>query len=325
MRLLLLLGMLVSLPVDADMADFFGEFFSRPAKFKKNASYRIGDLGESGADGRAFDHRWHELAFGFPVHESGDGSVWRLAHHTHVEELRTDARFPGRPVPTTLWNTGVTGMYSKDYSGERRFTAAVTTGSNADKPFYSARELSMGVRAMYRQPAAEGSKHHFLLMMDFANTRNFANWVPLPGVAWLFDLGEDYKVVAGFPFLGFFGMPAEKLMVTWFYLPPTNTMLRVGYRLFGPAQVFSHFKWNLRNWFLHDRADEYDERIYAQEKEVLLGLTMPVTGGLLAEASGGLWFDRRWWTGRGYKYRHAGRMFNVDDAAFAQMKLSYGW
>ncbi len=325
MRLLFWLGLLAAIPANADMADFFGEFFSRPAKFKQNATYRVGDLNEKSVNQQPFDHRWHEFTFGFPVSEGDDGSVWRLSHHSHVEELKTNATFPvsQRPVPTTLWNTGMTGMYSKDLSENRRVTTSVTVGSSADRPFYSAREVTFGARAMYRQPA--GEKSQFLLMLDFSNTRNFSNWVPLPGVAWLIDLGPDYKFVAGLPFLGFFGMPLDKLMVTWFYLPPTNTMFRVGYRLFGPAQVFSHFKWNLRNWFLHDRSDEFDERIYSQEKEVLMGITMPVAGGLLAEASGGMWFDRRWWTGRDYKHRHKGRMFNVDDAAFAQMKVSYGW
>lgn len=239
-----------------------------------------------------------------PLGPAGEGGVSAEVEHVG---LRSEARLPdsGDPLPDHLWGVRLGGTYRRFLEGGRWLGLAASVGSDSDEPFRSRDEVGVDATALYRVPWGEHSALLFLL--NYSNTREFWNHVPLPGLAYSYQPSLRLLVLAG--------LPASFLCAQWesgwgvslFYLIPRTARAEASYRVSPATQLLAAFHMDHEGHFRAGREHE-DHRLFYYEKRLEAGLRHDATADLSLEAAAGYAFDRYYFEGRDFGDRGGDRI-----------------
>ncbi|MBE0618762.1 MAG: hypothetical protein IH608_12700 [Proteobacteria bacterium] len=228
--------------------------------------------------------------------------------------LHSEARLPdsGEPLPDHLWGLRFGGTYRRFLESGQWLGFSGAVGSESDCPFRSGDEVAVDATALYRVPWGESSALLFLL--NYSNTRELWNHVPLPGFAYSYQPSRRVLVLAG--------LPASFLRAQWesgwgvslFYLIPRTARAEASYRLPWGVTAFASFQMDHERYFRAGRDDEGD-RLFSYEKRVEAGLRWEGSTGLDLEVAAGKSFDRYIFEGEDFGDRGDDRI-DVRDGPF---------
>jgi len=231
-----------------------------------------------------------------PLGAGGEGGV--SAEVKHVG-LHSEARLPesGDPLPDHLWGLRLGGTYRHFLEGRRWLGVSVSVGSKSDEPFHSRDEVDVDATALYRVPWGERSAVLFLL--NYSNTREFWNHVPLPGFAYSYQPSRRVLALVGLPVSFLRAQWESGWGVSLLYFLPRTARAEVSYRFPLEATAFASFQMDHEQHFRAGRDDE-DRRLTYYEKRWEAGLRYAGTAGFGLELAAGYAFDRYYFEGRDF-------------------------
>lgn len=271
----------------------------------------------SGQDGELRMTR-RDFRLSVPVYRD-DHRAWTLFGGVGMTELDTDARLPDtfERLPDTLWDIRVGASYRQELENDWTLGLMASVGSPSDKPFASAAEIAVNANGYLRIP--DGERNAWLVLVNFANNRDFLPNVPLPGVAYHYTPNEDFSLMAGVPLVALRWKPAEKWSLEASYFIPRNVHAMLNYRPVEAVRLFARFDWTNQRFFRHDRPDN-DDRFFYFEKRVEAGVRWDINDRVSLEAAGGWAFDRFWFEGEDFGDRGDNRV-GISDGPVTRLQV----
>ena len=259
----------------------------------------------SGQDGK-FRMTRRDFRLSAPIYRD-DHRSWTLFGGVGMTELDTGVRFPDTfdRLPDTLWNIRVGASYHQKLENDWTLGLMASAGSPSDRPFASGDAVAVNANGYLRIP--DGERNAWLVLVNFANNRDFLPNVPLPGVAYHYAPSRDFSLVAGVPLVALRWKPADKWTLEASYFIPRNVHAALSYRPVETVRLFAGFDWTNRRFFRHDRLDD-DDRLFYFEKRVEAGVQWLINERVSLEAAGGWAFDRFWFEGEDYEDRGNNRV-----------------
>lgn len=314
------LALLAPLAAHASMNDVFAELFGRPDRPSLKASYELRQL-ETEAVKQSDDKvelRQHAIDASIPLNNLSD-KRWKLLLENRLDEVESNARFPdGRRLPRKLWDLKAGLSHLRQLEEERTVAGSFEIGSTSDQPFSAFRDTTFQGSAVYKVPTE--AEAGWLFAVQWSNTRNFANYIPIPGIAYYFRPADSLRLALGVPFFVVFWSPFDKAVVNMSYFPLNVGQVRFSYFVFGPAQAYAQVKYQTKNYFLEGRQKK-EERLFYEEAVAQVGFSMPLERNLLVDASAGLSFDRKYFFGEGTRDKKDGQLIRPDKGPFASLRL----
>ena len=238
-------------------------------------------------------------------------------------DLDTDAILPDTwgAFPDHLWDVRVGGTYRRALTNGWIAGGHVSIGSPSDRPFAGADEVLVTATGLARIP--HGERGAWLLMLHYANARDWLPHVPLPGVAYEYRANADLLATLGVPFSSIRYSPIPALTFEGSYVLPRRVSTRVTYAVDERLDLYAGFDWTSQSYFRHDRDDD-DDRLTHYQKRVEAGVRMDITDKLRFDVTGGFAFDRFWFEGEDYSDRGDNRL-DIGDGPFvtASLRVSF--
>lgn len=247
-----------------------------------------------------------DLRLTAPIYRD-DRREWSLFGGIGVTELDTDARFPDTfdRMPDTLWNLRIGANYREKLDNDWTLGVNASVGSPSDRPFASGEEIAVTANGYVRIP--HGERNAWMVLVNYANNRDFAPNVPLPGLAYHFVPSDQFSLLAGVPLASLRWKPADRWTIEASYFVPRNIHALISYEPSDAVLLFAGFDWTNQRFFRHDRRDD-DDRLFYFEKRVEAGVQWEINQRVSLEAAGGWAFDRFWFEGEDYGDRGDNRV-----------------
>jgi len=233
----------------------------------------------------------HALSSRFVVVQHAT-STWAVHQRASLFKLEHPLTIPanGLSIPDTMGTVEMGGSYSRRLPGNRLVGVIGSVGSSSDRLFYSRHELSGSITASYRKP--HGPRNAWLFFLNYSNTRDFLNNVPLPGVGYYAEAAsQKWRAAIGFPFAILMLTPSPSWDARAGLFGPRQMGAEAG-RRFGEWRLYTGFEWGSQDWLLADRVNT-DNRLFFDRKRASLGVQRPVGKKMELDLSGGREFDRR--------------------------------
>ena len=249
-----------------------------------------------------------------------ENSKFAIAPSLSADEYDTTSHIPvtNESVPSTLWNPSVTAVYSHTYDKDSLSTA-FTISSPSNRPYANWDVLGLNSHLVYRTPS--GDKNQWLLMAQWSNTRNYLNWIPLPGVAYLWNQSDSFKAVIGIPFLGIWVSPFDKFSISAFFSVLSFAHVRAEYAINMMTKIYTQYRVDTKSYMLFDR-DNIKDRLFNEETTLSGGIIFPVKKMASLDLGGGYAFKRRMFIDSRYSKKDHTRELDFDPAGYGQLKLS---
>lgn len=284
--------------------------------------YRVTYYPEKDVDDQTSDLELtqHDALLIAPVWQDADHE-WSILGGLRYQDYDTGARLPdtGKKFAGELWNLQVGNTYRHRFQNGWIATANLTVGSPSDEPFHSWDEMSVTGTGVVRIPYRE--RHAWLVMVNYANNREFMPHVPIPGAAFWFEPSPTFRAVIGIPLAAVEFRPTESFRADLQYFMVRTVRARARYRVSGPVEVYLGFEWRNQRYFLVDRRDE-DDRLFYYEKRGLGGATITLSRMVRLDLSGGYAFDRFYFEGETWDDRRDNRI-DIEDGPFISARLGF--
>ncbi len=248
------------------------------------------------------------------------GEEWSASVHIRAESFHTGAILPDtrQPFPEDLWNVHLGTSYRHLFDNGWIAGGTVTLGSASDQPFHSINEMTVGATAFLRVP--QGEHNAWLFSLNFSSNSEVLNYIPIPGVAYLYAPSDSFQATIGFPFASVLYRPDDDWTLQLSYALLTNIHARATYHALRPLRLYAGFDWSNENYFLANRPDERD-RFFYYDKRVTVGLQIPARSlNAVFDLSGGYSFDRFYFEGRNINNRSFNRI-DLGDGPFAALRV----
>jgi hypothetical protein len=304
----------------ANINELFLDLFGRPREARVRAGYEVRQWKERADNQRDLSFQRQQLFdLSIPVATS-ETQRWKIDLAGRLDELKGRAAFSnGREVPKRLWDLGVGLSHSRQLPGDRALAFSALVGSNGDQPFRRGRDTVAQGNLIYKIPAA-GPEASWLFLLNFSNTRNFANYIPIPGVAYFFRPSETLRLSLGVPFFTALWTPTPKTILNVSYFPLNNAQARLSFFFFGPAQAYAQLRYQSKNYLTADRTDTR-ERLFYEEAILQVGVTSPVSKDLAFDLYGGRAFDRKFFFGQRTLDKARTEVLRPEAGPFAAIRL----
>lgn len=304
----------------ANIGDVFAELMGRPERGGVKASYEVKQFESAPIGNHKLSLRNQRAQVNVPLNSLSDRK-WKLMLNGGLEEIHTNARFPGgRPLPNQVWDAGAGVSYMRQTEEDRTIGGFFQVGSHGDRPFGAFRDTSIEATAFYKVP--QENEAAWIFFLSFANDRGFLNYIPLPGAAYFFRPHEKLRMAIGVPFVMAFWSPFEKAVASFTYFPVNRGQVKFSYFLFGPAHFYLGARYQSENSFPSDRSAR-KERFFYEEAVADMGFSMPLERYLLADISAGYSFDRKYFLGEGQRdWKENGLIVRAKKAPFATLRLT---
>lgn len=273
-----------------DMSRWEDLFSRHPSEFR--IRYGVTPYFEEAVRGQSADFSLVQQDFSTSAEVWRDESdeVW-IHGGLRYQEIHTEAILPdtGQPFPEQLWHVVGGATYRHLLRDGSTIGGSLSVGSASDQPFHSSRELVESLTAFYH--LALESRDSWLFFLSYSNNRDFANYLPLPGVEYLYNPSREFHAMVGFPIESLEWKPIEDLSFRVTYSPLHNIHALISYRLADPLGIYAGFDWTTQSYLLVNRPEAKD-RFYYDEKRAKSGLKITLARGLVLDLSGGYAFDR---------------------------------
>jgi hypothetical protein len=253
-----------------------------------------------------------------PLWQNDCNEVYANAH-VGVETYSTGAVLPntGDSFPAELWNVHVGTGYRHLFDNGWIAGGSVSVGSASDKPFHSIDEMSVSASGSLRVP--QGERNAWLFTLSLSSNSQVLRYVPIPGVAFLYNPSSSFQAVIGFPFASVNWRPLDDLTLSASYALLTNFHLRATYRLARPLSVFAALDFNNENYYRAERID-VNQRFFYTDDQLSTGVQLALSRCAAVSLSGGYAFDRTYFEGRNFNDRGFNRI-DVGAGAFVGARL----
>ncbi len=258
------------------------------------------------------------LGFSTPIRQN-DTSEWSAFGRLGVWDINTDGMLAGDKFSDHLYDIELGTAYRWKTADNWLWGVSLAVGSPSDKPFSSGEEISVAANAFLRIP--DGERNAWVFMANLSNTREFLPYVPIPGVAYWWEVNDDLDLLLGVPFSSVRWTPLEKLSVEASYRMLRNVHAKVSYEILDGWWVYGSFDWDNQRFFRHDRPDD-DDRLWYYEKRVAGGLRVKIMEDLHLDFSGGYAFDRIWFESDEYSDR-GDDIIHLGDGPFVGVSLNW--
>ncbi|MCX5797068.1 MAG: hypothetical protein NTY77_16365 [Elusimicrobia bacterium] len=283
---------LTGLSARAQAAAPSGFFTSQLAPERNSVEYQVRETPASRRqDPAILDNRLRGL---FVLAESS-ATTWSLQQSLGSFHLSNSPVIPGTglAVPRDLREVE-TGVNFRRRLGDRHdWGLSAGVGSASDQLFDSIHETSLRATAAYRIPSRE--MNSWLFLLAYSNNRQFANNVPLPGVAYMVRSPEHgLEAILGLPFLAVSYKPTPDWSGRLAIFGPNNLSVEWACLRWKPAQAYAGFDWSQREWLRAHRPDN-SQRLFFDEKKWTLGTRFPLAGKVRLDLAGAYEFNRRFY------------------------------
>ncbi len=252
----------------------------------------------------------HDFNLSLPIAQSEDDE-WTLNARLRSLILDTDAILPDtfESLPGEWWDVRVGATYRRRLDNDWIAGANITLGSASDQLFSSPDEVVVNASFFLRMPAENDDA--WVLLLNYANGRQFADHIPLPGFAYLFDRGPNLRGSIGLPFSNIYFKPTDNLTLEASYLIPRIVHAQVGVDIADGLQFYTAFDWTNDRYFRAARDDD-DDRLFYFEKRAVAGFKWNISDNIALDIAGGYAFDRFFFEGENYDDRGDNRISISD-------------
>lgn len=263
-----------------------------------------------------FSARHYNLSMLLPVWNR-EHSELALTPSFGVLDIHSGAILPDsrQDLPDELYKIDLGGVYRRKLDGDRILGLQVSLSSPSDKPFNSLDEVSVNATGMLRVPAAANDAWWFFL--NYSDRRDFLPYVPLPGVAYQWNPGPEFRGVFGLPFSMVNWQPMEDWTLEASYFVPRTIHTRLRYQLLEKVSVYSGFRW-YHDSYLRSERDEDQDRLFFYQKKAMSGIIWEISESFSIDLQGGYGFDRFLYEGEDYGDRGDDRI-SLSDGWFGQV------
>jgi hypothetical protein len=226
--------------------------------------------------------------------------VLTLSTGVRNEILDTDAALPvlGTPFPSDLWNIHFGGGYLHQFSNDWTGGLSVQVGSASDRPFENFNQMTIGATGSLRIPVRE--RDALILTLTYSNNSDFANNIPIPGIAYLWWPSDRFRALIGIPFAHLWWEPIDKLTVDLSYRLLYTVTGRVAYRFLPRWRVYAGYSLGNESYFLAENPQD-DDRLFYSEQRVYGGVAWNLAQRLSLDLTSGLAFDRFYSIGQNFQ------------------------
>jgi hypothetical protein len=260
-----------------------------------------------------YDWRWST-----PVWKNAQNS-FDLVGQVKTLDLETRAILPDtfEKLPNSLWDVNFGGVYRHQLNNDWTLGGAILIGSASDRPFQSASEWTINADGFLRVPINEHDA--WLFTLNVSNTREFEQYVPIPGLAYEFQRGKLNGLI-GSPLTRLSYRPTDRWQFDLTYFLVRNIHVETTYRMFESVRLFVAFDWDTDVFLRRDRP-EHDDRLFFYEKRVMGGFRWQVDEQTHLTLSAGYAFDRFIFEADEFDNRGQNRI-NIADGAVVQMRFN---
>lgn len=198
------------------------------------------------------------------------------------------------------------------------WSLGATFGSASDEPFKDSSVNTIGSTFSYLWP--EENSNYWLFLVNYSNNRPLLNGIPLPGLVYGYQSSPQFRANFGVPFTTLNWEFVDRWTLNIFTLMPWVGKLQVGYRLFGPFQVYSALEF-FQVTFLQFGRPNLKERIYFDERRLFLGVKGPISQSIFVELEGGYCLRRRIFSAESYS-RDPSVFQDLGETGFARLSFS---
>jgi hypothetical protein len=257
-----------------------------------------------------------DLNLAYPLWRNGCNE-WTATAGLQNEILHTDANLPltPRPFPQELWNVSFGTGYRHLFDNGWISGVNVRLGSASDEPFADFNQLVVGASGFLRIPVRE--RDAWIFTLNFSTNSDFLNYVPIPGVAYLYWPNDWFRALIGFPFADVMVRPREDLVLEVSYRFLYNFQGRLTY-LFAPRwRAYLGYSVGNESYYLEEAQDDRDRLFYSEER-VYTGIGVSLARHVSVDLSGGYAFDRFYSEGRTFQQSQDNRL-NVESAPYVML------
>ena len=247
--------------------------------------------------------------------------VLTLSTGVRNEILDTDAALPvlGTPFPSDLWNIHFGGGYLHQFSNDWTGGLSVQVGSASDRPFENFNQMTIGATGSLRIPVRE--RDALILTLTYSNNSDFANNIPIPGIAYFWWPSDQFRALIGIPFAHLWWEPIDKLTVDLSYRLLYTVTGRVTYRFLPGWKAYAGYSLGNESYFLAENPQD-DDRLFYSEQRVYGGLAWILDRRLSVDLTSGLAFDRFYSVGQNFQQNQSLKL-PVDAGPYVSLALQW--
>jgi hypothetical protein len=239
-----------------------------------------------------------DFHFSTPIYK-GACDVISFSAGVRNEILDTDALVPvlGFPFPDELWNVNFGAGYAHQFTNGWTAGFNAHVGSASDEPFANINQITVGATGSLRIPVRE--RDAWIFTLSYSNNTDFANNIPLPGVAYLWWPSDSFRALIGIPFAHIWYRPVDKVTIDLSYRFLYTVQGRVTYHFLPRWRLYAGYSMGDEGYFL-TQSPQDDNRLFYSEQRVYAGLAWALANRLSLDLSSGLAFDRYYSEGRNF-------------------------
>jgi hypothetical protein len=255
-----------------------------------------------------------------PIYKDGC-DVISLSAGVRNEILDTDGFLPvlGTPFPSDLWNVNFGAGYHHQFDNGWSAGLNLHVGSASDDPFANINQMTLGATGSLRIPVRE--RDAWIFTLSYSNNTDFANRIPLPGVAYLLWPTDNFRALIGIPFARVWYEPIEKVTIDLSYRFLYTFQGRVTYRFAPRWKAYVGYSTGDEGYFLVNSPDPQDRLFYAEQR-VYGGLGWVVGKNLSLDLTSGLAFDRFYSFGQNFRGSQSDKL-SVGDGPFISLAAQW--
>lgn len=281
--------------------------------------YRFFGEPERPVEGQAgdFAHWGQEIRLSYPVWKSAPHVV--LVSTSVTNDLYdTSAVFPrGTEFPGSLWNIRLGANYFRSLANDWKLGGGVNIGSASDVPFGALRDVNPAVFSFLRIPRGENAWNLSVFYSPLSEIP-----FPIPGVAYYWHVSDELQMNVGIP-AQLTWKPSESFTFAASYMLLHTINVRGTWHFDEAWSAYVAYENRNRSWFLHDRVRD-DERLFAYDQGVLVGLQRRFWSKFQAEVMGGYLFERFYFIGADYADRNRDRI-DIEAGATMGAQVGIAW
>lgn len=196
----------------------------------------------------------------------------------------------GQAFPSDLWNVQVGLKQMHQFSNGWTSMAMLDVGSASDKPFQSTRELTYMLGGFLNIPA-KNDRDSWMLGAIYSPSGQLS--FPIPLVAYKWNPTDTFHMSIGLPF-GVTWEPTDK----WSFelSGGINPNVLATYKFTDQWRAYGGYQYMADTYLMADRVNN-DDRFYAIEQRVLLGIRWDLPEQFTVDVNAGYAFNRHYGVG----------------------------
>jgi hypothetical protein len=222
----------------------------------------------------------------------------------------------GYEIPQDLYRVELAAQIFHQLPEKKIWTARASIGYAGDKPFSNAADITYAFSGSYGFPGGS-DKSYWLLSVFLANNSLIADFIPLPGFAYIYHT-TDFSGVFGFPIVSLQWTPVFPWSYSLAIFGPI-VVSEVAYGTIDRFQAYLGFYLTRYRYLPSNRIDP-ESRLTVKESKAAVGFRVPFAEVFVGELQLGRAFGRKAFLGEGISDTSGGSL-SLDSAWYVDWEL----